>query len=334
LSFDPEDYFDANTGISTRAGKDGDRELVLPECPFCGNMSGHFYVNLDKRLFNCYKCDAGGRLVELIAELEGINIIEAKRMMMREAQTVDIKPLAELIIKAFDLKLGRKPEPEAGENVIVELPPQYQPCIVKGTSKVVMPTYLSKRGVTTKMLARFKVGWASSGDYGGRIIWPITTAGSKTFVARLSDDRAYGPKYKNPGDAPMIHFLHNYDRIPKGVLLILVEGVMDVMRLWSYGLHAVALFGKGISGRRIQLIYDLKPSLVISMLDDDALGKAIALGMELKGLAPVKVAQLLAGDPWDSSLAQIKTAIDTSFLPDSLSALKARVSQLKIHPQQ
>ena len=47
-----EQYIEEKLGIARQAGSSHDRELVVPECPECGDTKGHFYVNIDRKLFH------------------------------------------------------------------------------------------------------------------------------------------------------------------------------------------------------------------------------------------------------------------------------------------
>ena len=48
-------------------------ELVFPRCPFCGDEKGHFYVESNKLLYHCFKCNAGGGVYSLAKQL-GVRI--------------------------------------------------------------------------------------------------------------------------------------------------------------------------------------------------------------------------------------------------------------------
>jgi len=326
MSFDPEEYFDENVGIQRRAGHEQDRELVLSECPFCGDTHGHCYVNIHKRVFNCYKCGESGRLFRLLAEVEGTPESQVVARLMREGKHKATQPLVDLLNKAKllspRLDTGQTTKTTA-ETYSISLPDGYIPCVNKKTGAVNMPVYLRDRGVTPRMLAKFKVGYATSGFYSGCILWPISTAGSTTFVARSVAGLGRGPKYDNPKEAPMAHFMMNYDNIPRGVERIIpCEGPMDVMRLDDYGHYPLGLFGKGLSDYRVDLILSLQPKCLVFMLDSDALPTAIKMAQITSGLIPTKVAWLKSGDPDSSSKDTVAEAIANAQSIDSIQLLR------------
>lgn len=321
-----EQYIEERLGITRRAGSSGDREYVIPECPECGDTKGHFYVNIDKKLFHCYKCGFAGTLTKLVARIEGISEHQAKEMLMDQLRPVTTKAITEIIAMAIQVKRKAKGKKETA--IDVPLPDEFIPCFNKKTKQLSVPVYLKQRDVNPQTLAYFGVGYAGSGPYKGTVIWPIHTGESRTFVARVAGD-VKGRKYLYPENAPIGRFVFNYNKVKIGEKLIIAEGAMDVMRLWLYGYNAVGLLGKNMTNHQLRLILMLNPSDVVIMLDNDALDQANKLASAISGFVPVKVAVLDSGDPDSASRDDIEKAINSSYNPHSIQALMIKAKKIK-----
>ena len=51
---------------------------VIYRCPFCESSrgSGHLYINYDKNMYHCYKCDIGGRDIRTLLTKMGYSFKE------------------------------------------------------------------------------------------------------------------------------------------------------------------------------------------------------------------------------------------------------------------
>ena len=78
--------------------------------------------------------------------------------------------------------------PEQEEQQVVPLPSEVKPLASASTSLAARPArrYLMQRGITKKDILRWKIGYCSSGDYGGRIVIPSFNTSGKVdyFVGR------------------------------------------------------------------------------------------------------------------------------------------------------
>lgn len=53
-------------------GRSGNEVIYI--CPCCDDKSGHLYVNYDKEKWHCVKCDAGGKRLESLLRILGIDV--------------------------------------------------------------------------------------------------------------------------------------------------------------------------------------------------------------------------------------------------------------------
>ena len=54
-------------------------------CPFHKEKSPSFHVNQEKQLFHCFGCGAGGNLVQFVMKAEGLDFVEALKLMADRA---------------------------------------------------------------------------------------------------------------------------------------------------------------------------------------------------------------------------------------------------------
>jgi len=130
--------------------------------------------------------------------------------------------------------------------------------------------YLKERGITTKQIKEYKIGYCAYGEYRGRIIIPSfdDDGDCNYFIARTYQDDSY--RYKNPPIAKS-KIIFNELLIDFKKPVTIVEGVFDALKA---GHNAVPLLGSTLSNRSTlrKKIVD-NNSTVYLALDADALKK-------------------------------------------------------------
>lgn len=337
---DVEDYLSGHGGRKMRGASGWQSEL---DCPWCGKPR-HLYAALEKRIrgngrvtypgdFVCMKCDERGRFVKLFAELEGIDDrAEARRELMRLQGDADFKmsreklktlavtpdaPVASLVPSPTptpsparaDAPATRAPPPEP-EKVNTPLPPDYTPCWDGKVWRV--PSYLAGRGLTRSTLRTFKVGYSTFGDYGGRIILPISCPEGRSFTTRAIDPSEKLRYKAGPGAGRL---LFGYDQAllradEDDVLpcIVVVEGPFDVMSVFQAGFPCVGIMGKRMKGEQVEMICALRARQIILMLDGDALKDAIQQAPAF-GARAVIAGSLGAKDANEAGPAGIQLAV-------------------------
>jgi hypothetical protein len=66
---------DKNISYST-SGKNVSSGWIGISCPFCGDSSNHLGINLESKVFSCWKCGEKGNFIKLAMELEGLSFKE------------------------------------------------------------------------------------------------------------------------------------------------------------------------------------------------------------------------------------------------------------------
>jgi DNA primase len=144
-----------------------------------------------------------------------------------------------------------------------------------------------------------------------RIMFPISNENAKiiAFTGRtLATDDKSGPKYLNSPETPIYsksRVLYNLDRAKEAIrklgYVILVEGQMDCIAVYSAGFHNVAASsGTAFTETQVRLLGRFSKDIVVNF-DPDTAGAAAtdkSLGMLLEEEFNIKVLRLEAGyDP-------------------------------------
>jgi DNA primase len=140
-------------------------------------------------------------------------------------------------------------------------------------------TYLTNRGITNEIIEKYKIGFCSNGEFGGRVIVPSYTESGELnyFIARswIPNTRA---KYKNP-EAEKDKIIFNESLINWNQDIFLVEGVFDGFFLPN----SIPMLGKHMSEKLFDTIYQRAMGKIIISLDGDAWSNAVKLYHELNG---------------------------------------------------
>jgi len=174
--------------------------------------------------------------------------------------------------------------------------------------------YLQSRGFDPKVLtSQYRVSYCieAAAEFPlaqGRIIIPVHLNGEfRGWQARCVGEPQSGlPKYYSMPSMKKSELLYNYDTARTHAFLVVVEGVTDV---WTFGPEAVALFGKTISARQVELLAQAgRPVFVL--LDHDAAVEAQKVSAALQGKVPaVHLVALPSGDPGSWPTAALRARV-------------------------
>lgn len=269
------DWIRARLRVVSESGNE-----ITAECPFCGKPK--LWANPGKGVFICYYgCDQGS-IARLISAVDGVPLSRARERLAGEAP----RSVGELRDR-FD-----RFHPDH-EIVIVDqpLPHEFRPCF--DGRRYHVPAYVEEplpdgRQLDDRALRLHGLGFAESGRYRDRLIVPIHCAGNRTFQARLMGDprdfawkdrttgRIVEPaRYLAPKGANIGRFLYWYDHAPRRADLVIVEGVFDAIRLIGLGVHAIATFGKRVTGEQLALLARLEPRSIVVLYDAGARSDAV-----------------------------------------------------------
>lgn len=230
-------------------------------CPFHNDRSPSFSLNLENGLWCCYRGCGGGRFVDLVMRLKGLNYFQAREWIIRENQPPNPEDFQNLLLK--------KLQPTSQDN---SSEVYYQSLIATS-----LPQYWFKRGLTWQTADRWGVKYDTERQ---RIVIPVRDSYGKWigYVARNLNPMM--PKYINsPGlksSAILFgwHLTHNDPAI-------LVEGPLDAIWLDQNLISgACALMGSNLSVEQVHILQVAQVHDLILALDDDEAGHRALEGYE------------------------------------------------------
>jgi len=235
------------------------RDNYAFHCPFCNHRKPKLEINMatneeGKNPWECWVCQTRGRTI---------------RSLLKQLKTP--REQAQEILKY----LPKGTQIEYKQLSIIELPKEYQPLYSASSTSVVanlVKKYLYERGITGNDFIKYRIGYSTSGEYGGRVIIPsYSESGALNyFVARSYDGNYF--KYKNPEASKDIIFFENL--INWNVPIILCEGVFDAMAIRR---NAIPILGKSISNALYKKIITSNVKDIYIALDTDARDRALQI---------------------------------------------------------
>jgi len=231
-------------------------------CPIHrGQGKEAFHANLNRGIFHCFACGAGGNVLDFVAAMEGSSIREAAlRLQEYRDSSIRVAPAA----AGFT---GRK---------LVTKKRSIHPPLSFTLELDRCHPYLARRGIEGATADHFGVGYfRGQGLMSRRIAIPIRDdAGQVVAYCGRAVDQAE-PRYRFPTGFQKSQVLFHYDRARATGAdeVIVVEGFFDCMRVYQSGFPCVvALMGAWLSPRQKALLAD-RFSQIVLLFDGDATGR-------------------------------------------------------------
>lgn len=228
-------------------------------CPFHDDRTPSCSVNLDRKVFHCFACGAGGSILDFVARMESVPLVEAARLIAAWSDLCDLTA-----------------NPPHKKRERTEKHPANPPLDFALTLDPEHP-YLASRGLSRETVDRFGLGFCDRGVMKGRICIPIHDAQGRlvAYAGRWPGSPPPDePRYRFPRGFRKSLVLFNYHRVADATHLVIVEGVWSVFRLDVLGVAAVALMGCSLSGMQEALIKGLSLEQITLLLDGDPAGYA------------------------------------------------------------
>ena len=309
MRFDVAAWVDDRIGVRTTArGRHGPQ--LVADCPLCGHAS-KLWIAVETGLWTCYKCNAGGGIIKLVAEIDGLTIAQARKFVRAGGEEERVaRPVEELVrqqAQAEDAQVqARKVQAEALPTT-VDLPEEFVPIWNPETRVWNFPVYARDRGIWARTALAFGLGFCLEGRYAGRLIFPARVNGSvRTFQGRAMGP--WTPKYLGPaveGGA-----LFGYDEAVGGEEIVVCEGPIDVLSLVQKGIPAVGLMGKVASPAQAVLLARAGFRRAIVMLDRDAQTDGVEAAITIGEVVSVRTTTLPESkDPGEAPKDEILAAL-------------------------
>lgn len=292
----------------------GEENTLIP-CPFHMEENPSLAVSLSRGQFRCFGCEETGSFAKLIAQIDGISVKEARKLI-GEQRTI------ESAMDEIEKNLAAVVQQEALKYYNVESFHKVFPR-VRGTEG---EKYLWSRRIKSSTMLRFDIRFAATGKWNNRVILPIylETGQLLSWCGRSIDGSQPKTRKNRSSRAALYGLFELIQNQPnwmmgkyKAPVLFIVEGEFDAIYLQQFGYHAVAAMGTaGLTphqralvvkyAERVALCYDNDKAGVRATYGDEAKGK-VGDYSKLRDLLPTTVVKLPKGkDPNDLSIKRVQ----------------------------
>lgn len=248
-------------GVKTRGV--GSKRMAL--CPFHADTKPSCSVHLERKVFYCFGCGAKGSVLDFVAQIEHVPILEAAERVDEICRMQHDRPVPQ---RQWGPQNGR--DEELSDRPLRPLP-------FRLTLDPSHP-YLAGREIGPELAATFGLGYCSRGIMKGRICIPIHDERGVlvAYTGRWPGDDIPEdvPKYDLPRGFPKRRVLFGLHRVAGAEHLVLVEGYWSVFRLHALGIPAVALMGRTLFPEQEALLLQSGVRMLTLLLDGDGPGRA------------------------------------------------------------
>lgn len=284
---------------------------VQGRCPLHGGQGENaFHADLRHNGFHCFSCQAGGSVLDLVAQLEGCSVRHAA-LLLQEWFAVE-RPLC----PAWGRRTPAQQRIKEKRKAPVPLWFSLQPIDHRHG-------YLRRRGIHTNTAAHFGAGYyAGPGLLHGRVVIPIHNERGQLLAYAGRSIGEVGPKYKLPGGFAKSQVLFNLHRAwAQGQdTVVVVEGFLDCMKVHQAGLPGVvALMGCCLSAEQEKLLLE-RFRKTVWMLDGDGAGQQAtrSIAARLGNRSRISVVNLTVDQQPDRmSSEEIQTVLSAVLRPSS-----------------
>jgi len=311
-------------------------------CPFHSEKTPSFTVSPEKQIFHCFGCNEGGNVFAFLMKIENISFSEAVELLGERVGIAVKKTGAPSALQGDKdkylgiMELAQKfylESLESGDGSIAKdylkkrgLTEASEKAFALGYSPDkwdYLLNFLFKKGVAQKDMEKLGLIIERSDKSGfydrfrGRLMFPIYDLRGRVigFGGRVipsgtkTDEEA---KYVNSPDSPIYNKGYSIyginvtkDDIKKARTAVLVEGNVDLITCWQYGIkNVVCPLGTALTSNQAKIIHRFADNVVIAFDRDNAGNTATARSVDIlkdEGLS-VKVSRYEGGKDPDEAL--------------------------------
>ena len=331
-------------------------------CPFHNEKSPSFSVSPDKQIFHCFGCGVGGNVITFIMKIEGINFIEAVKMLADRANI----QLPVLQSSSDSLKEELKSKVYKVNEFTAQF---YHKNLYMQNAKIAQD-YVKKRKLSNDTLKAFQIGFSGKFDelynalkkqgfedkeilesglvnkndkgifidrYRNRLMFPICDSRGRViaFGGRVLDDSK--PKYINSPENVVyskgrnlfgLNVAKKYD-LKK---ILIVEGYMDVISLHQRGIkNVVAPLGTALTQQQGFLLRKNAEQIILSFDADEAglNAKIRAIDILQNMGCDLRVLQIEGAKDPDEYIVKFGNARFQNLVEKAISVLEFKVKLLR-----
>ncbi len=276
-------------------------------CPFHEDHSPSMSVSEEKQIYKCFSCGASGNVFTFVSEYENVSFIEAVKIVAEKIGSsfhgnVTYKKttpheeeyaIMSLAIHFYQNNLNTKNGEKAREYLNSR---SLGPKVIKDfdlglalnhdypLNKLLLSKNYKASSLINLGLAKENGNYLND-VFQNRIIFPIHDLDGNPvgFTGRIYENTDQA-RYINTKESPIFkkgQILFNYHRakteIKKQKEVIIVEGNMDAIRLFSVGIkNVVALMGTALTSNQVAILKNLRAKIIL-MFDNDEAGELATL---------------------------------------------------------
>lgn len=288
-----------NTGSYRVSG-----EEIIVVCPYCDDVSGHMYVNIKKRLFNCFHCNAGGSIRECMVGGMG----EWSDVLRNVERSTKVSPFL-----------------PQGKLIPILTPPEQK--VTKADkldkSRIMAFAYCKARGLTYGQVVTHRVSYT---NYDDRVFFPYWEEDGKVSFCTCRH-RIVGQNESKTmhttGEKPLYgrHIRRYCDYV------FLVEGVFDYFATP----RSYAVLGHSVSDYQLRLLNGDGIRVVFLLFDRDVADELSGVARKLSENGFVVVRVIMDGfdDPADAGRRVMAKVVN--YCLDSVGIDVKRSQQIKVN---
>ena len=333
-------------------------------CPFHGEKTPSFYVNTSKQIYKCFGCGEGGDVINFVMKIENLEFMDAVKVLANKCGIeINTNMDEKTKLKIKKSKQYQDIHVEAARfyfaNLINNKNKGYDYLRKRGLDdKTIkkfglgfsydswnsMMNYLLDKGyerqdLVDSGLITHKVDGDKYFDrFRNRVMFPIFDYVGNVigFGGRVLDDSL--PKYLNSPDSIIFnkrYNLYGLNFARKNInnkTLVLVEGYMDLISLYQYGIkNVVATLGTALTEQQGQLIKRYADTVILAYDSDDAGIKAALRAIDIlrKLDINVKVIDLQKSKDPDEYIRQYGLESFTKAMNESSHYIKYKIDNLE-----
>lgn len=301
-------------------------------CPFHGEKTPSFYINTSKQIYKCFGCGEGGDVINFIMKIENLEFMDAVKLLAKDCGIeINTNMDEQSKIRMEKIKKFQDINTEAARyyfsNLIKDKNYGYEYLRKRGLDDKIIKKfglgyapkawtnlmdYLISKGYDKNTLVECGlVTYKENGNkyydrFINRVIFPIFDYRGNVigFGGRVLDDAL--PKYLNSPDTLAFnkkYNLYGLNFARKNIsnrTMILVEGYMDLISLYQYGIRNVcATLGTALTLEQGKLLKRYVDNVVISYDSDEAGVKATLRAIDILTSANINVKVLNLKDVKD-----------------------------------
>ena len=301
-------------------------------CPFHGEKTPSFYINTSKQIYKCFGCGEGGDVINFIMKMENLEFMDAVKLLAKDCgveintnmdeqsklRMEKIKKIQDVnteaaryyfanLIKAKNYGYEYLRKRGLDDTIIKKFGLGYAPMAWTNLMDFLINKGYSKDLLVECGLATYKKDGNKYYDrFINRVIFPIFDYRGNVigFGGRVLDDSL--PKYLNSPDTLAFnkkYNLYGLNFARKNIIdrtIILVEGYMDLISLYQYGIRNVcATLGTALTIDQGKLLKRYVDNVIISYDSDNAGVKATLRAIDILSSIGINVKVLNLKDVKD-----------------------------------